>query len=71
MEAPGIEPGAVFPQECQEQKVTARPVLRLAHPLACELQNDPDLAHVVAAWPGLQAPIRAGILAMVQAAEVG
>jgi hypothetical protein len=29
---------------------------------------DPDLAAVVAAWPGLAAAIRAGILAMVKAA---
>jgi hypothetical protein len=30
----------------------------------------PDLAAVVAAWPGLPEPIRAGILAMVRAASV-
>jgi hypothetical protein len=30
---------------------------------------DPDLAKVVMAWPNLPAAIRAGILAMVQAAK--
>ena len=29
---------------------------------------DPELARVVAAWPKLPEPVRAGILAMVQAA---
>ena len=31
--------------------------------------DDPDLAAVVAAWPGLPEPIRAGIVAMVKAAS--
>src|SRR5262245_10116968 len=33
------------------------------------LPDDPDLAAVVAAWPGLPDAIRAGILAMVRAAS--
>jgi len=32
-------------------------------------QTDPDLAAVVAAWPELPEPIKAGILAMVKAAR--
>jgi hypothetical protein len=32
---------------------------------------DPDLAAVVTAWPALPAAIRAGILAMIQAAKGG
>jgi hypothetical protein len=31
----------------------------------------PDLAAVVDAWPGLPEPIRAGILALVNAAQNG
>ena len=33
-------------------------------------QNSPTLATVIAAWPSLPAPIRAGIVAMVQASTV-
>jgi hypothetical protein len=33
--------------------------------------NDPDLAAVVAAWPDLPEPIKAGIVAMVKAAVLG
>ena len=35
---------------------------------AFSVQNDPDLARLVTAWPELLPPIRAGILAMVEAA---
>jgi hypothetical protein len=31
-------------------------------------QTDPDLARIVAAWPGLPEAIKAGIVAMVKAA---
>jgi hypothetical protein len=31
-------------------------------------ENDPDLAALLAAWPALPTPIRAGIVAMVKAA---
>lgn len=33
--------------------------------------DDPELARVVDAWPRLQEPIRAGILAMVETATRG
>jgi hypothetical protein len=33
-------------------------------------RTDPDLAAVMAAWPDLPEPIRAGILAMVRASMV-
>jgi len=33
--------------------------------------NDPDLAALIAAWPDLPDPVRAGINAMVQAARGG
>jgi hypothetical protein len=36
--------------------------------LARELQNDPDLARLIGAWPTLPEAIRVGILAMVEAA---
>jgi hypothetical protein len=35
------------------------------------LPPDPDLAAVVAAWPTLSEPIRAGILALVKASGTG
>jgi hypothetical protein len=42
-----------------------------AHGKRAALQTFPDLAAVVAAWPTLPEPIRAGILAMVSAATGG
>ena len=36
--------------------------------LANSVENDPDLATVIDTWPALPAAIRAGIIAMVQAA---
>ena len=35
------------------------------------LPTDPDLAAVVAAWPGLPPAIRAGVLALVRAGGAG
>ena len=32
--------------------------------------TDPDLASVIAAWPTLPGPVRAGIVAMVEAAVI-
>jgi hypothetical protein len=44
----------------------------VAHHLPTDTcQIPPDLAAVVAAWPTLPEPIRAGILAMVKAASAG
>jgi len=36
--------------------------------LARDSQNDPDLARLIDAWPRLPEAIRAGILAMIEAA---
>jgi hypothetical protein len=33
-------------------------------------QTDPDLARIVDAWPALPDPIKAGIMAMIEAALV-
>jgi hypothetical protein len=41
----------------------------LAHSLAQESQNDPDLGRIVEAWPGLPDHIRTAILALVNAAR--
>ena len=38
---------------------------------AREAQNDPPLRAIIDAWPGLPEAIKAGILAMVQAASNG
>ncbi|MGO9598357.1 MAG: hypothetical protein ACLP7Q_10235 [Isosphaeraceae bacterium] len=43
-------------------------ILPNGHHLATDAcKNDPDLAAVVDAWPGLPEAIRAGILAMIRA----
>ena len=42
---------------------------RLAIHLATILQNHPELPSVVESWPELPEPVRAGILAMVKAAN--
>src|SRR5262249_51830138 len=59
-------------RSCRKDKssndVTESDPKSLAQTLAHELQNCPDLARVVAAWPALPAAIRAGILAMIEAA---
>jgi hypothetical protein len=41
----------------------------LAYSLARETQIDPDLAHLIDAWPELPPAIRTGILAMIDAAR--
>jgi hypothetical protein len=43
----------------------------LANTLARESQIDPDLARLIDAWPTLPEAIRAGIIAMIQAARKG
>jgi hypothetical protein len=43
----------------------------LADSLADSVQVDPDLAGVVAAWPGLPEAVKAGIVAMVKATGTG
>ena len=40
-------------------------------PHAADAPNDPDLAAMIAAWPDLPGPVRAGINAMVRAAIGG
>jgi hypothetical protein len=39
----------------------------LAHSLAPDVDDDPDFVRVIEAWPTLAAPVRAGILAMIDA----
>jgi len=50
------------------QTVAASTENALAHTLARESPTDPELARIIAAWPTLPAPIRAGVLALVNAA---
>jgi len=40
----------------------------LAQNLALLVQEYPDLERIISAWPELSEPVKAGILAMVQAA---
>ena len=57
---------------CRKDKVRKEVVettpLPLAHSLAREMQINPDLARLIEAWPTLPAALRAGILAMIDAA---
>jgi hypothetical protein len=73
VEAPGIEPAAPTPQGKASTPVTASPSFPLAHSLAHDSQKcpeiDADLARLIAAWPTLPEAMRAGILAMVEAAR--
>jgi hypothetical protein len=50
-------------------EVIANPKSPFAHSFARELQVDPDLARLVDAWPTLSDALRAGIVAMVEAAS--
>ncbi len=54
------------PTETQVTDCTQRD---LPPSLPDSLQNDPDLASVVTAWPTLPEPVKAGILAMVKVAS--
>ena len=65
----GLEPTDPNPQGIQSKQVTATPEIPLAHSLARESQIDPDLARLIDAWPTLPEAIRAGILALVDAAS--
>jgi len=71
----GFEPLADSPQATHVQEVTDSTDARLPASLPKPAQDgevyDHDLAAIVAAWPTLPEPIRAGILAMVRAAVPG
>ena len=67
----GLEPTDPNPQSIPIKQVTAIPETALANTLARESQIDPDLARLIDAWPTLPEAIRAGIIAMIQAARKG
>jgi hypothetical protein len=73
MGATGLEPVDSSTQGYADTPVTAIPAFPLAHSLAHEMQNrpeiDPDLARVLDAWPTLPQPLRDGILAMIDGAR--
>jgi hypothetical protein len=71
VEAPGIEPATPTPQAKTGTPVTASPSFPLAHSLARETKIDADLQRIFDAWPTLPQPLRAGILAMIDAARRG
>ena len=76
---PGFEPGVEVLQTSASRRAspsagTGSPSINnlVALPLPYEAPNlPPDLAAVVDAWPNLPEPIRAGIVAMIQAASGG
>ena len=53
------------------KEVTANGPESLAYSLAHDSQIDPDLARLIDAWPTLPEALRAGILAMIDAARKG
>jgi hypothetical protein len=71
MEAAGIEPASRSPEVSSSKAVAQTPSETLAQTLARETQADPDLARIVGAWPMLPDALRAGIVAVVQAASKG
>jgi hypothetical protein len=73
---PGFEPGMAdlqsmshSPQGNASQEVVKSLSFSLAHSLARETQIDPDLVRMIDAWPVLPAALKAGILAMIDAAR--
>jgi hypothetical protein len=69
LEAPGIEPGSRGPQLFTAQAVATSIENPLAHALARESQNDPDLARLVDAWPTLSSTVKRMILAAFEASS--
>jgi hypothetical protein len=61
------EPGEGSPKENRENHLNRRSLAPSLLNDTC--QTDPDLARIVDAWPSLPDAIRAGILAMVEAAS--
>jgi hypothetical protein len=64
MEAAGIEPASRSPEQPASQDIISTGREPLAQTLARNLQNDPDLAVVVDAWPTLSEAVRMAILAL-------
>jgi len=56
------------PEAQASRQVTAIDLDSVAHSVALLIQESPDLQAVIDAWPALPEAIKAGILAMVQAA---
>ena len=61
-------PLSVSPNSIAAQEVTTSQPDPLAHSLAREIEKHPDLHRVLDAWPTLPEALRAGILAMIDAA---
>jgi hypothetical protein len=66
MEAAGIEPATATPETPSRQGVRHEAPETLAQTLARISGNEPGLARVLDAWPGLSGPIRQAILALVE-----
>ena len=71
-----LNQGIMSPEDDQhklqpDQRVTQTDPENLAQTLSCKMQNDPDLARIMEAWPTLPEALRAGILAMVKATGKG
>jgi hypothetical protein len=58
-------------QHLSKSTLTTTPQKTLLPSLPVNLQNDPDFHAVTEAWPKLSAAIRAGIVALIRAANKG
>lgn len=70
----GVEPVSVAPQATQWQDLTDSAVSDWRIDARIQPANSPisgDVAELVAAWPALPEPIRAGVLAMIRSATGG
>ena len=57
-------------QESTQEEVASQSATCLSHSLSCNAETDPELIRVANAWPALPEAMRAGILAMIEAASV-
>jgi hypothetical protein len=72
LRTPDFESVNPTPESANPSDVTDKPPLRLARPLAQELQNrpsDPALARIVEAWPKLPEAIRKAMLALAESGD--
>jgi hypothetical protein len=64
-----LQSSGQLPQESTQKGVASQPKTGLSRCLSRDPQIDPDLARVVNAWPSLPSALRAGIVAMIDAAQ--
>src|SRR5262245_49467547 len=66
-----LEGGSANAASRAAQITSADTLAPVARQLPTGAENDPDLARVLAAWPSLPAPIKAAVLALLDAPAPG